>query len=323
MFNIKGFALVAALAFAQTMSPAHYHEAENCFPESDIRIPVFSNLRGEETTGITEEEFNIVLDELEEVYGPVLEEMGKTFKISRRWTDSKVNASAQQSGDTWTINMYGGLARHKHATVDSFRAVACHELGHHLGGAPKKSGWFGSSWASNEGQSDYFATYKCLKKLIHEGQAAGLEVASADLSIYEEEEVLKAEELCAESFEVLPERIEEGSGKEGGNPIVIDSSYTSCVRTALAGLSLGRLLGSVSGVNDVSFTKHDAKEVTKTYHNHPKAQCRADTYMGGATCNLDFNSELDDEDANIGTCNRKDGFDYGLRSLCWFKPELD
>jgi Zn-dependent protease with chaperone function len=54
--------------------------------------------------------------------------------------------------------MFGGLARDPLVTKDGFSAVICHEIGHHIAGAPRK----GFSWASNEGQADYFATTKCL-----------------------------------------------------------------------------------------------------------------------------------------------------------------
>jgi len=322
MLKIKGLGLLL-LFFSQSVETSHFLEAHDCFTDIEASIPVFRGLNEDgEQTGITEEEFMTVLDEVEVIYTPVFEALGKTFTINKLWANKQVNASAQQSGNNWIINMYGGLARHEHATIDAFRAVACHEIGHHLGGAPKKSGWFGT-WASNEGQSDYFATYKCMKKLIIEGQADGLEVAGPDLAIYEAEEVATVETQCAERFTV-PAEDEEGetdeSGEEGG--VVVDTAYSACVRASLSGLSLGRLLGSLRDAERViSLNTPDDSEVSKTNHNHPDAQCRADTYFAGSLCNLDFNSELSDTDADVGTCNRTEGFDYGLRSKCWFKPE--
>jgi hypothetical protein len=322
MLKIKGLGLLL-LFFSQSVETSHFLEAHDCFTDIDARIPVMSafNVDGD-PTGITEEEFMTVLDEVETVYTPVFEALGKTFQVNKLWTNDQVNASAQQSGNNWIINMYGGLARHEHATVDAFRAVACHEIGHHLGGAPKKSGWFGA-WASNEGQSDYFATYKCMKKLILEGQAGGLEIASPDLSIYEPEEVAIVEAACSERFTapVEDEENENGEVGEEDGEVVAETAYTACVRASLSGLSLGRLLGSLRDAERViSLNTPDLTEATKTNDNHPDAQCRADTYFAGSLCNLDFNSELSNTDANIGTCNRLEGFEYGLRSKCWFKP---
>ena len=34
--------------------------------------------------------------------------------------------------------MFGGLAGHETITTDAFALVACHELGHHIGGAQRK-----------------------------------------------------------------------------------------------------------------------------------------------------------------------------------------
>jgi len=316
MLKIKGLGLLLVF-FSQSVETSHYLEAHDCFTDIEASIPVMRAFDEDgERTGITEEEFMTVLDEVEEIYTPVFEALGKTFTVNKLWENDQVNASAQQSGNNWIINMYGGLARHEHATIDAFRAVACHEIGHHMGGAPKKSGWFGS-WASNEGQSDYFATYKCMKKLILEGQAAGLEVAGADLSIYGEEEMVTVEAQCAERFTV-PTDGEEGDVDDG---VVLDNAYTACVRAAFSGLSLGRLLGSLRDAERViSLNTPDDSEVAKTNDNHPDAQCRADTYFAGSLCNLDFNSELSDTDADVGTCNRTEGFEYGLRSKCWFKP---
>lgn len=318
LLNPKGLCLLAVL-LTQTTFTEHSRKADDCFTSADVHIPVFDqkSFREGEVTGISEEDFMMVLDEVETIYTPVFEELGKTFVVNRLWSNSSVNASAQQSGNKWTINMYGGLARHKFATLDAFRAVACHEIGHHLAGAPKKKSYWGSStsWASNEGQSDYYATYQCMKKLIIEGQAAGLAIPSPDLSIYEEEEMTLVEEKCAERFEVR-----EAEESEDGE-ILIDTNYSACKRAALAGLSLGRLLGSLRD-KDVKISLHtpDTKEVSKTNHNHPAAQCRADTYLAGSLCDLDFNTELSNEDPNQGTCNREAGYEYALRPTCWYKP---
>ena len=100
----------------------------------------------------------------------------------------------------------------------------------------------------------------------------------------------------------------------------VDTDYTICLRTVLAGLSLGRLLGG--GNSDVSLGTPDDSAVSSTNHRHPQAQCRADTYMASSLCDQESEVVLDAEDPNIGTCNRADGFEYGLRPLCWYKPEL-
>jgi len=71
--------------------------------------------------------------------------------IDKHWEDGTVNAYASENGNNDVISMFGGLARHPAITPDAFYLVACHEIGHHLGGAPKKGN---TQWASNEGQAD-------------------------------------------------------------------------------------------------------------------------------------------------------------------------
>jgi hypothetical protein len=98
---------------------------------------------------MTKERFNAVIDKVEAVYAPIVESMNGRLSVIRKWDDGTVNAYAQRSGKTWKVSMFGGLARHEAITEDGFALVVCHEVGHHLGGAPKKAGWF-STWATNE-----------------------------------------------------------------------------------------------------------------------------------------------------------------------------
>lgn len=128
-------------------------------PPNDLRIPVGSL----EANGISEAQFNQVLDQVQALYGPIIAARGGRLVINRLWSDSTVNASAERNGGQRIINMYGGLARHDAITQDGLALVACHELGHHLGGAPKFGIFERLDWASNEGQSDYFANLKCLR----------------------------------------------------------------------------------------------------------------------------------------------------------------
>ena len=111
---------------------------------------------------MTEEEFNTIVNTIIDYYRPIVTARGARLVSNNLWTDPTVNASAQQSGSTWIINMYGGLARRSEVTPDGFAMVVCHELGHHLGGFP----FYGDrDWAASEGQSDYFATQSCAREI--------------------------------------------------------------------------------------------------------------------------------------------------------------
>lgn len=256
-------------------------------PENDMHLDIhYKSLNG---GGITKSEFNAVLDRLNEVYAPIISQYGGTLKINRLWDDGTVNASANREGRNYVINMFGGLARHDVITKDGFALVACHEVGHHIGGVPKYSDPQGR-WASVEGQSDYFATTKCLRKLFMNDDNStivrGMNIPS------------EVESKCESQFNA-------------------QNDQDICKRIAMAGLSGASLFANGS---PPKFTTPDPSQVQVTYESHPQPQCRLDTYYAGGICEIDEDIEIGQNDPNIGTCNRQAGQNLGMRPLCWFKP---
>ncbi|MAX65561.1 MAG: hypothetical protein CME66_01350 [Halobacteriovoraceae bacterium] len=247
------------------------------------------------SNNMTEERFNAVIDKVVKVYEPIISSMGANLKVSRKWEDGTVNAYASRSGSTWNVAMFGGLARHKAITEDGFALVVCHEIGHHIGGAPKKSTWFGTTWATNEGQADYFATLKCLRKAFrNENNAA----------------IVKAMDVPAEVVNKCAEQFSE------------EADQLLCQRGSMAGLSTAKLFQDLrSSSKEPSFSTPDTKVVSRTDHNHPAYQCRLDTYFAGATCEINDSIDVDNEDEAVGVCYRDSGDTEGVRPLCWFKPE--
>ncbi len=290
--DLKKGILALLLACVSTFSFAcDEHGKTGIVEDNNLWIP--SNVKS--VNSISETEFNDIIDKIEAIYAPIIAERGKTLVIERKWEDGTVNAYAQQSGNTWRVSMFGGLARHETITRDGFATVVCHELGHHLGGAPKKSSWFGgTSWASNEGQADYFGTSKCLRKFMENDD---------NTSIMSEVEVpAVATEACAKNFSN-------------------ENEYAMCLRGSMAGMSLANLFRALrSMTTELKFDTPDPAVVTTTNHNHPAPQCRLDTYFQGALCTVDAYTDVSKDDANIGTCNRSENFETGLRPLCWFKP---
>jgi hypothetical protein len=259
-------------------------------PENNLHIPVSLKQDG----GITEAEFNEVLDVAEAYYTPVFQGKGATLVINRLWTDDTVNASANQSGTTWYVNMYGGLARHPAMNKDAMSLVVCHETGHHIGGAPKEGSIFGNSWATDEGGADYFSTLKCLRNLFTD---ADNEAFVMNNTI---DPVLQAK--CETVFANTPDR-------------------NLCMRSGTAGFTVGKLFQILSGdKTEPRFDTPDPNQVDETYDNHPESQCRLDTYYQGAICHVDKAMEQDDMDANIGACSEANADVDGNRPRCWFKP---
>ena len=244
-----------------------------------------------------QEDFNKLLDKVEEIYGPEIQSKGAKLVIERNWDDGTVNAYAFQQGSEWHVAMFGGLARHETITIDGMSLVACHEIGHHLGGAPRKPDFGGSvGWASNEGQADYFGTLKCLKKVFEKDDNIAI------LKTRKVDEFATAK--CKGQFR---------------DPLDV----AICERVAMAGMSVSSLFNALRRRDiPLRFDTPDTKFVKKTFHDHPAPQCRLDTYFSGAVCTKDPYSDFSNDLASdVGACTLKEGAKIGTRPNCWFGTE--
>ncbi|HVK61571.1 MAG TPA: hypothetical protein VM432_08480 [Bdellovibrionales bacterium] len=285
--RIVGLATIACAFAAQTAMAHEDHNGNACsmIPENNQFYGV--GFAG----GISENQFNAVLDVVEQIYAPIFTAKGAKLVVKRNWTDGTVNAYAEQNGKNWSISMFGGLARHPETTVDGFAEVACHEIGHHLGGLPKYSGM---SWASVEGQSDYYATLKCMRKVI------------ADLKEW------------PSSFEIDP--LVDERCKAAFPTVTTD--YSICVRSSYGGLALARLLADLGSEKMPQFNTPDTSKVSRTNENHPAGQCRLDTYFAGAVCDADATIDPSDTDVAAGSCMAEATTPFangmGSRPNCWY-----
>lgn len=247
-------------------------------PNNKMEVPITAE------TGITEDEFDAVIEEFLKVNGPLADQKGFTLVIKNLWKDKTVNASTTRSGSKWVINAYGGLARYEGMDPDTYMMVLCHELGHQLGGYPKKS------WASNEGQSDYYATMKCYRKMS-----------------YSRRKVLNVPAIVQKHCSILHKSEEE---------------ITMCINGSLIGAKLANVLNSLSGdPKAIDFLTPDKSEVTSMYNGHPNAQCRLDTYFAGAVCNAAYTEEFSNDNPLAGACAEEKGDKLGYRPHCWYKPK--
>ena len=305
--SLKATTVVVGLSVAGAVLACSIDGKGGFLPENDMYIP--ANAKGI-NGGISEVEFNRAIDKVEALYAPIVEGMGGKLNIERRWSDGTVNAYASQSGKTWKVAMFGGLARHKTITEDAMSLVVCHELGHHIGGAPKKGqsastggGWWGgssggtvNSWASNEGQADYFATLKCLRKTFLNDNNAAVVAAMT-----------------------VPKSLADACKKNMKN----DKDDTAlCIRTSMAGKSVSDLFADLGKLPEAKFETPDAKVVSSTDDNHPKAQCRLDTFFQGSLCDVNMNEDVSQKEEVKGTCHPTLGHKIGTRPLCWFKPKV-
>jgi len=256
-------------------------------PENDMKIPV---ALGKAAGGISQAQYNEVMDRLEAVYGPIVQARGGVLQINRLWDDSTVNSSAEREGDKYILNMYGGLARYPAITQDGETLVACHEMSHHLGGAPKEGG----GWATDEGGADYAANLKCMRRMFSDpGSARFTRLEAADPA---------AQQACNRIYK---------------NP----REAALCLRIATAGLSVTALFKDVHHeTKDPAFDTPDPAVVDQTDDDHPATQCRLDTYFQGALCAKPVSEELADDDPTPGACTLAQGFQVGMRPLCWYTP---
>lgn len=286
---MKKWILVLALVISVPALTCDIDGKSGFAPANDLNIP--ASIKS--INGIDEAEFNAVIDEVKAVYEPIIKANGDRFVINRKWSNGTVNASAQRSGKRVIVNMFGGLARHNLITRDGFAIVMCHELGHHLGGAPKYAG-FQRKWASNEGQSDYFATLKCFRKVyINDNNVELVNKMDIDPLV---------EAKCDAQWSNLDDA-------------------ALCKRSAMAAKSTADLLASLRNSGETKFETPDTNTVSRTNDGHPAAQCRLDTYFAGSLCDKDMNEDVSQKDPIIGTCTRKDGYKVGMRSLCWYNPK--
>ncbi|MGE3608109.1 MAG: hypothetical protein AB7I27_00880 [Bacteriovoracaceae bacterium] len=292
MKNLKQGLLLSCLLLAQPVLSCTENGSEGFVPENNLRIPVGMKGKG----GITKAQFDAVIDKVEGVYSTIVSSMGGKLAVERNWDDETVNAYAMRTGSTWQVAMFGGLARHEAITKDGFSLVICHEIGHHIGGAPKKIGYYSSSWASNEGQADYFATLKCLRRVwMNDNNTAIVKKLNA------------------------PESLVSACTKQWANA----TDRAICIRGGMAGDSVARLFQALrQQPAPAKFETPDPKVVTRTNDAHPDTQCRLDTYFQGALCEVSFNDDVSNSSEVTGTCHASTGQKSGLRPLCWFKPSV-
>ena len=204
--------------------------------------------------GISEYEFNEVLDTFESIFQPVVQRLGFNMVVERRWEDDTINAYAQKDGRNLKLSFFGGLAKHKFITKYGFALVVCHEYMHPFGGYPF---YYRSQFMSVEGKADYGST-ACGKVLIKALSPSGYIAPD-----YEWNEAITS---CTQTSDV-----------------------DTCSRVLAGGLSLGRVLASLSKERLPRYETPDRSVVRTTMETHPRAQCRLDTYLVGALCEKQWN----------------------------------
>lgn len=284
------FSLILSIGFISTSlfccSP---DGSSGFFPPNNLVIPPGSK----SAKGITEIQYNTILTKIETIYAPLIAETGHDLQLERLWKSGSVNAEAEQMNTKWVVRMFGGLARYRTMTEDAFALVACHELGHHIGGAPKYLFDENRKWATSEGQADYFASLKCLRRIwLHDDNA----------SIVNELKISQALlKLCQTEWSDLTDQ-------------------AICLRSGTAANVIGEMLAFMRRYPSPRIERPDLSEVAENNENHNSPQCRLDTFIQGALCEKSFYEDVSYRSVVEGTCHESTGQTVGLRPRCWFKP---
>jgi hypothetical protein len=263
-------------------------ELNGCFPDSSLRYSRFDKMGG----GLTQSEYFRMQERFKSIFDPIVKErFGKSIIFENCWPQDEVNAyCTRDNDDNPVIKILGGIVRHPEMTMDGLYLLACHELGHYLGGAPKafrgRSNQRG--WSSAEGQADYFATTKCLPLIfsIEKENEKAMDYFSFD-------QVEKAKSRCKDKSSL-------------------------CIRMAMASLAISNVFHTITPYEDVpELDKKDSKKVYVTHYGHPSPQCRLDTFLNGANCKNDFKVLFDPIDPSVGACNEEES----QRPVCWYQHE--
>lgn len=191
------------------------------------------------------------------------------------------------------IKFSGYLPSRPAMTTDIFALIACHELGHVIGGAPATSLFkdYPQVFHSIEGQADYFAASKCFKRYIKAHPRPRLNV---DPGIWG---------LCAQQFQA-PEDIQ------------------ACARTIMTAEDLLNAVrpDDESGAKDLKFTTSlmidSAPPRNEMLIEHPEAECRLRTFAAGALCNQSASAPISFQDPKISWCEDSP---IARRPHCWYR----
>lgn len=284
--------LLISFMFFSFSGPASV-EAPKAIPENNVFNPAPADDKdnSKDKMSVTESDFNQMIKIFYRLYASAVKtRAGVPLEIRADWGNSTVNAYATREVDSWVIHLYGGMARAEGMTKDSLALIICHELGHHLGGAPRT--FLYDRWPSAEGQADYWASSKCLKKYYA---------------------YLAAEAIA--SHEAIPEKVVASCASTYKNP----EEVTVCLKTMLATMDFSNFVNNLPDTRyATSILARDNREVKGTNTNdYPRPQCRIDTLFQGALCTISADTITSDDDAKVGHCNDTT---VGTRPRCWYRP---
>ena len=274
--------LYSILSFFIIQTSLVFPSTSYFFSNNNIAPPLFAD-RGFQLTDL---EIKKIISSFNTIYVPIFKKRGYTLLISNDWGVDELNASAHKIGTIRQVSVSGGLARYPGVTSHVFAFMLCHEIGHHLGGAPLKK-----NRDSVEGQADYFAATKCMRRWLQEQDLDQMKTS------------LKSPYVLQKCRQVYSN----------------NSEVKKCLLIAEAGKIVAEMSATIQSARKPIFNNPDKRVVEKSLINHPSPQCRLDTIFQGALCDNDLETPFSMSDPSVGACSSAKGDSVGVRPRCWFK----
>lgn len=282
---------------------------------------MFAATVGAADQNITKERYHALIEKVFTVYRPILmlDPTTKDVTVEENWEHEEINSSVARLERSVNFRFSGGFARFPSMTEDAFIAVVCHEIGHILGGAPKRQitfdfiglhvpvGMEDRQHTSVEGEADYFSTLKCMRRVLGNDENEAI-VASLN----------------------VPPPISRACDRSHSTR----SASLVCQRSILASMSLQNSIRMSAPIRAwfnrltcrkaklPEFRKSPKRKLKRLYtrHLHANEQCRLDTLIAGALCSKELGAHETDYLTNERVCSRSEGYTVGVRPLCWFRP---
>lgn len=202
---------------------------------------------------VEEPRFLSLFKTIVDLYKDDVAKQGGQLEMIARYDVNMYVATARRIDDRWLLEIWGGYPRLPNFTEDGFQFLACHELGHHIGGEPLRHDESSYAWASLEGQADDFAARQCLYRLWNRNDISN-QVLTVPIQITRSCELKWETKIRTEL----------------------------CERIIMAGYEF--LSGSLEVAKEPApkLESHDTSVVTENLKTHPNLQCRLDTIVNAA-----------------------------------------
>lgn len=188
------------------------------------------------------------VSDLEQVTAWLATQYGPSIEFAIDYDALKFNALASMENRKRKVVLNLGLILHPKVTKDVLTLIGCHEVGHHLGGPPRKL----EPPLSYEGQADYFAPQACFDRWITLTPPGSYSIRP------------EIQQYCRT---LVPFR---------------RGTVESCFRTLEASVLLAEIFAGIKRVASVPrLEQQEIMRVAESLADHGTPQCRLDTFRNG------------------------------------------